>query len=315
MLGKIYGVGALNLDLIFKVPLDLARNLHYKPGYEYFARESEARGLLNILEDQADLQGKYGGGSAANTMVALSRLGFPCSFVGKVGEDREGDILLESLERVDKKEIIREGKSGLCITLLLGDSSDRSLVICPNTNDTFSYEEMPEDKVVSQAGWFHFTSFNGDKPFQAQCRLAEDLISDITLSLDPGMLYAGRGLKSLLPILKSTDYFFPERKEVEVLTGTSWKEGTRRLIDCGPKVVICTLGEDGVFVVHKNGEFHVPALEVPVVDTTGAGDVFVAGFIGSRLKDKSLEESVQEGVSLASKSITGMGRGKYPGSF
>ncbi len=313
MPGKIYGVGALNLDMIFKVPLELARNLPFEPGHEYFAREPEAAGLLNTLEEQAVLQGKHGGGSAANTMVALSRQDFPCSFIGKVGDDQEGDILLESLERVDKEEIIREGRSGLCLTLLLGDSSDRSLVICPNANDTLNYQEMSRGKGINCSRWVHFTSFNGDKPFLAQCRLAEDLTPGITLSLDPGMLYARRGLKSLMPILKKTDYFFPERKEVEALTGTSWKEGSRRLLNCGPKAVVCTLGEGGVFVVHREGEFHVPAQAVPVIDTTGAGDVFAAGFIASRLRGKSLEESVQEGIALASHSITGVGREKYPG--
>ncbi len=312
MVKRIFGFGALNVDLIFEVLPSTAHNLPYEPGFEYFAAHSEVLNLLNILKKEGSLQGKYGGGSAANTVAALSRLGFPCSFIGKVGEDEEGDFLLESLEGVYKGDIVQKGSSGLCITLLLGSSRDRSMIISPNTNDTLGYEDISVEKVCAEACWVHFTSFNGDRPFKAQCRLAGELPPEVKVSFDPGMFYARRGLLSLKPLLKRTDYFFPEKKEVEILTGSSWEQGSRELLKWGPKAVLCTMGEKGVFVVSELEEFHVPAPKVTVVDTTGAGDVFAAGFIAGRLKGKNLKESVKDGVLMAAGSITGMGREKYP---
>lgn len=310
--GIIYGFGALNVDLIYRVPPQQVERLPYKPGYEYYADGKEGDRLLEFLNKEAFLEGKYGGGSAANTTVALSRMGNSCAFIGKIGRDEEGDFLLESLEDVEGEEIIREGKTGLCINLLLGRSKDRSLVIIPNANDTLHYEEIPLSIIYKKAKWIHLTSFCGDKPFEAQCRLIEELAPETRVSFDPGMLYARRGLEGIMPLLRRTNYFFPEKKEVELLTGLSYEEGSRKLLSLGPEVVLCTLGEEGVFVVHEEGEFYVPSPQVPVVDTTGAGDVFAAGFIFFILQKKTIEESVQEGVTVAAHSVTGVGRDRYP---
>lgn len=310
--GIIYGFGALNVDLIYRVPPTLVEILPYQPGHEYYTKGKEGDRLLELLNKEAILEGKYGGGSAANTTVALSRMGISCAFIGKIGKDEEGDFLLESLEDVEGEEIIREGKTGLCITLLLGGSKDRSLIIIPNANDTLGYDEIPLSVIVTKAKWIHLTSFCGDKPFEAQCRFVEEVPPEIRVSFDPGMLYARRGLEEIMPLLRRTNYFFPEKKEVELLTGLPYDEGSRKLLEMGPEVVLCTLGEEGVFVVHKEGEFYVPTPQVPVVDTTGAGDVFGAGFIFSCLQKKSLKESVKEGVSLAAHSVTGVGRDRYP---
>ncbi len=312
MPGLIYGFGALNVDLIFQVPGDTAKDLPYRPGCEYVKDPFKAAELLDVIKEQGILRARHGGGSAANVVVALSRLGFPCVFLGRVGEDAEGDFLLETLEKVDKGDIIKCGKSGLCITLLLGDSRDRSLIICPNTNDEMEYKDLPIQKIKEEARWVHFTSFHGDKPFEAQCRLIEQLPPRVKTSLDPGIFYARRGLDSLKPLLHRASYVFPEENEVELLTGLSWREGCRKLLEMGPEAVLCTLGEEGVFCLHASGEFIIPAPKVSVVDTTGAGDVFAAGFIAARLKGCSLEDSVKSGIFWASRSVTGMGRDKYP---
>ncbi|UNC91509.1 carbohydrate kinase family protein [Candidatus Contubernalis alkaliaceticus] len=312
MLGKVYGFGALNVDLIFQIPKDTAEKLPYQPGCEYVEGPSEAAVLLKLLSNQGILKGRYGGGSAANTTVALSRLGVSCGFIGRVGEDPEGDFLLESLEDVDKGNIVKGGRSGLCITLLLGDSKDRSLVICPNANDQMDYNDLTVNEINEEAACIHLTSFHGDKPFEAQCRLIEQLPPGVKVSFDPGMFYARRGMDSLEPLISRANYFFPEKKEVELLTGRPWREGASELLKMGPEVILCTLGEAGVFVLHSSGEFTVPALKVPVVDTTGAGDVFAAGFTAARLEGNSLRDSVKRGIYWAGRSVTGMGREKYP---
>ncbi len=312
MPGLIYGFGALNVDLIFQVPGNTVGELPYRPGCEYVEEPFRAVELLGFLKERGVLQGRHGGGSAANAVVALSRLGVPCGFIGRVGEDPEGDFLLEALEDVDKEDIVKSGKSGLCITLLLGDSRDRALIICPNTNDQLQYNDLPVEKIKETARWVHLTSFNGDKPFEAQCRLIEQLPPRIKISLDPGLFYARRGLDSLQPLLRRANYIFPEKDEVELMTGLSWKKGCRELLKMGPDVVLCTLGETGVFVLDSSGEFMVSAPKVSVVDTTGAGDVFAAGFIAARWKGCSLKESVKNGVFWASHSVTGLGRERYP---
>ena len=89
----IIGFGALNLDLIFEVE-DLKslslKGLRPDPGKEGFGSDEEFESLLEQLKRYGTLKSKSGDGSAANTIVALARMGFPTKWIGKVGEDLEG---------------------------------------------------------------------------------------------------------------------------------------------------------------------------------------------------------------------------------
>jgi len=307
----VIGFGALNLDLIFQVPEQTAGRLRFQPGEEYVGTEEEAETLLSLLRREAKLLHKSGGGSAANTIVALTRLGYFTGYVGRVGEDREGDFLLQGLQKVDLRGIIREGQSGLCITLLLGNSSDRSLVVFPNTNDALTFDQINMD-YINNCRFLHLTSFAGEKPFEAQKRVVAELRPEVKVSFDPGMLYAERGIEALRPLLERTFIFFPSRQEVELLTGKGWGEGSRELLGYGPEIVVCSLGAKGVHVFTRDHDFHVPAVDVQVVDTTGAGDVLVAGFLSGLLDGRALRECAIFAVRIASRSTTGLGRQAYP---
>lgn len=301
--------GAINLDLIFEIDEDVASGLHIQPGYEYFKDAKESDRILGILQNEGTLRHKEGGGSAANTAVALSRLGIKTGFIGKLGNDREGDFLLDSLEGVDKRGIRRDGRSGMALSLLI--KGERSIIIFPNTNDTIGIDDI-EREYAESCDMVHLTSFAGDSSFNAQKSLVSSLSSKIKVSFDPGIFYSKRGIEALTPILMRTEIFFPEKKEIEILTNNSWKEGAKSILNLGPKVIACTMGEEGSHIFTQNEDFHIDAPRVTVVDTTGAGDVYAAGFVDSYLKGKSLRESAINASVLASRSVTGFGREKYP---
>lgn len=301
--------GAINLDLIYEIDERLASKLGIEPGQECFREESKLNTIFELLENEGIFKYKSGGGSAANTAVVLSRLGIRTGFIGKVGEDKEGDFLLESLEGVDKRGIKRGGRSGMAICLLI--KGERSIIIFPNANDALKIDDIDKDYAES-CDLIHLTSFVGDSPFNAQKALISRLNPDIKVSFDPGILYAKRGITALMPILRRTDIFFPEKKELEILTQKTWNEGAKEILNLGPKVIAITAGEEGSHIFTTNENFHIDAPKVDVVDTTGAGDVYAAGFIASYLRGKSLKESAIDATTLASKSITGFGREKYP---
>jgi sugar/nucleoside kinase (ribokinase family) len=118
---SIVGFGALNLDLIFEVR-DLksisSKRSRLEPGKEGFGSDEEFDSLLDQLKQFGTMKSKSGGGSAANTIVALARMGFPTKFIGKVGEDEEGDFLLENLKPAQIDTIRRGQKSGVCLVIL-----------------------------------------------------------------------------------------------------------------------------------------------------------------------------------------------------
>jgi ribokinase len=142
--------------------------------------------------------------------------------------------------------------------------------------------------------------------------LAGRLKSSVKVSLDPGEIYAKKGLEKILPLIKRSHILFVTEKEVRLLTGCDLSTGARKLMKIGPSVLVCKKGRQGSHVFTPEGEFEAPALPVEVVDNTGAGDVYDAGFLAGVFLERSLEESALFTTNIAAISLTGYGRDHYP---
>lgn len=310
---NIVGFGALNLDLIFEVE-DLrsisTNGFRLGPGEEGFGSDEEFESLLEQLKRFGTLKSKSGGGSAANTLVALARMGFPTGFIGKIGEDEEGDFLVGDLEPV-RIDLIRRGqRSGVCL-VVLDRHQDRFLFVRGNANSTLTAEEINFD-LLKDISWVHLTSFVGESPFEAQKVLLGRLESSVKVSLDPGEIYAKKGLKKIEPFLKRCGILFLTEKEIGLLTHQDLHAGVKSLMKAGPSVLVCKRGRQGSHVFTEQKDFEVPAVQVDVVDNTGAGDVYNAGFLAGIFLRRSLEESALFATIAAAKSVKGYGREKYP---
>lgn len=310
---KIVGFGALNLDLIFEVE-DLKSISSHKgrlePGKEAFGSDEDFQHLLEQLNRFGTLKSKSGGGSAANTIFALTRMGFPTKFIGKVGEDEEGDFLLENLKPVKIDWIRRGQRSGVCL-VVLDRRQDRFLFVRGNANSSLGIDEI-DLNALEDIFWVHLTSFTGDLPFEAQKFLLSNLDSSVKVSLDPGEIYARKGLKKMLPLIKRSHILFVTEREIRLLTDRDLSAGARRLMEVGPSILVCKRGQQGSHVFTQQGDFEVPALKVEVVDNTGAGDVYNAGFLAGVFLGKPLEERALFATKIAAKSLTGYGRNRYP---
>ncbi|MEM3788991.1 MAG: carbohydrate kinase family protein, partial [Candidatus Bathyarchaeia archaeon] len=236
----VIGFGALNVDKLYKV------NKIAGP---------EEEGFIKGFEEAC-------GGSAANTIVGLARLGCKVGFIGKVANDREGKMLLEDFrkEGVDTRGVIRakEGRSGTVMGFV-DEKGERALYVDPGVNDTISFEEI-DVKYACRARFLHLTSFVGDKSFEAQKRLVEALPEDVKVSMDPGELYARRGVKTLNPILKKTFVFMPNSLELALLTGINdYVKGAEKLLELGVKIVAVKLAGRGCYVTDGRESHHVEA--------------------------------------------------------
>ncbi|MFQ6066711.1 MAG: carbohydrate kinase family protein [bacterium] len=304
----VVSLGALNVDLIYEVDPTL---FGLEPGRERVGSYQEFKDLLNSLKNEARLRLKEGGGSAANTVYALAKMGFSCGYLGKVGKDEEGEFLLKGLMGVgvNTEKIKREGRSGLCV-ILLGRRKDRSIIILPNANDALSYSDL-DPEYIDEAEFLHMSSFLGELPFKAQKRIARKTRAKI--SFDPGEPHASKGIEELIPILERTFILFPTRREVEILTQKDYKEGCRELLKLGIEIIACKLGERGSYILSQQEELESPSQKGRIVDTTGAGDVYAAGFLAGLLKRLSLAECGRLAALAAFQSIRGFGRKAYPG--
>lgn len=284
----VVGFGALNVDKLFKV--------------NRIAAKEEESVITGFAETS--------GGSAANTVVGLARLGCKVGFVGKVAEDREGKMLLEEFrkESVDTKgvAVTKQGRSGTVMGFV-DENGERALYIDPGANDQVQFDEKNRT-YVSQTMFLHLTSFVGEESFQTQKRIVETIPEDVMVSFDPGALYARKGLATLESIVKRTFVLMPNAGELELLTGMAdYRRGAEAMLKKGVKVVAVKLGSRGCYVTDGRQSRNVEAFKVSVVDTTGAGDAFCAGFLYGLIKHKSLEECGRIGNFVASRCTTKMG--------
>jgi len=282
------GFGALNVDKLFKV------NCVVGPDCE---------GFVMGFEEAC-------GGSAANTMVGLARLGCRTGFIGKVADDKEGQLLTRHFqeEGVDAKGIVtvKAGRSGTVMGFIDG-KGNRALFVDPGVNDTIMPEEIKKE-YVRQTEFLHLASFVGQDSFQTQTKLVEALPRNVKVSFDPGEIYAGKGLKALEPILNRTYVFMPSARELQMLIGKAdYKENAEFVIGKGVRIVAVKMGNKGCYVTDGKESHRIEAFKVKVVDTTGAGDAFCAGFLYGLIKKKNLAECGKIGNFVASRCVMKMG--------
>jgi len=311
----VVGFGALNIDLLYEVDFFHPFNfggIRLEGGREIQGNDEEFQHLLGLLQRDGRFKGRSGGGSAANTIFALSRMGFSTAFIGKVGVGEDGDFLIHSLEagKVDTRWVRRDHKSGVCL-IILDKSQDRSIFMQPNANDTLCADEV-DIGVFSQSRLLHMTSFGGKLPMEAQKAALEHLPPHGEMSFDPGEIYARRGLKEVEAFMERCSALFVTDREVALLTSMGYERGCRKLMGYGPEVVVCKRGKEGSYVLSRKEAFRVPAEEVEVMDNTGAGDVYNAGFLAGMILDKPLKDCALFATRVAGKSVTGFGRDCYP---
>jgi ribokinase len=284
----VVGFGALNVDMLFKV--------------QKLAEAEEE----SFVEDYTEACG----GSAANTIVGLARLGCKTGFIGKVANDREGKLQVDcfSKEGVDTGGIIQatKGRSG-SVMGFVDKKGARALYINSGVNDTIEPREINYG-YLSQTKFVHFSSFVGEKSLRAQKKLLAALPNEIKISFDPGSVYAQKGFAAIEPILRSAYVLMPNALELELLTGeTDYRKGADLMIGLGIKIVAVKLGDQGCFITDGEEPLKVEPFKVKAVDTTGAGDAFCAGFLYGLIKKKTLYECGQIANFVASRSVTLMG--------
>jgi ribokinase len=284
----VVGFGALNIDTLLKVDKIAGAE------EESFIREyTEACG-----------------GSAANTIVGLARLGCSVGFVGKVADDHEGQLQIDCFQKegVNTDGVIHspKGKSGVCMGFV-DKKGARALYINPGVNDTIEPREI-QATYVTDTQFLHLSSFVGDKSFRAQKKLMSLLPESVKVSFDPGSLYAQKGLSAIEPIIQNSFLMMPNSLELELITGEhDIPQGVEMLINMGVEIVAVKMGDKGCYVSNGEEKMTLPPFKVPVIDTTGAGDAFDAGFLYGLVHNRTLEDCGKLGNFVASRSVMKMG--------
>ena len=291
---EVIGFGALNVDKLYSV-----ESIAGADG------ESFIKSSVNTP-----------GGSAANTIVGLSRLGVSTSFIGKIADDEDGDLIEYNLavNGVYSNNLIYadNGSTGKCLGFV-DSQGNRCLYVDPGVNDDIVIDEINPLNIM-RCKVMHYTSFVGDS-FKTQIDLLDKLSEDTVLSFDPGMLYVQKGLDEIRPIMDRCDILLINESELRLLfddEDSSLRQLADKVLEMGIATVVVKKGSDGVFACNKSEECEVGVFECDVVDTTGAGDSFNSGFLYAFLNGYNLEKSCKIGNWVASRAIEGFGMDKFP---
>lgn len=302
----VIGFGALNVDKLYHVA-----HIAEIDGESFIKGEEESPG-----------------GSAANTIIGLSKLGCSTSYIGKIANDDEGDLLEYNLmiNNVYLTNLIYsdEGNSGKVLGFV-SNKGDRALYVDSGVNDEITIDEI-NPLNVNSCKILHYTSFVGDS-FNAQKELLKILNDEILLSFDPGILYVKKGVDELKEILERTNILLINENELKLLFEGYYKNKLNHsndkelsfrdlailVRDDGIDTVVVKRGDNGVYAINKeNEEVKIPAFKCEAVDTTAAGDSFNSGFLYSYLKGYDLAKSCTIANWVASRSVQSIGISGLP---
>ncbi len=246
--------------------------------------------LIDMIQTDEPMTFKaHPGGAPANVAVGISRLGGRSAFMGKVGQDNFGNFLDDTLKgnNVDTRGLKRGGKTAVAL-VSLDENGERSFSFYEELAN-FTEQDM-ELKIIDDCSIFHFGSIsliNKSSSLATQKCLRYAKSKEITISYDPNLrlnlwgspMSAREGIQVGMEhanILKISD------EELEFLTGRRDAEkGMEKILEMGPhlKAAAVTLGEKGCYCYYNGQGEYIPTARVNVVDTTGAGDGFMAGLL------------------------------------
>jgi sugar/nucleoside kinase (ribokinase family) len=251
-------------------------------------------------------------GSAGGTAITLAKLGANVRSAGAIGNDPLADVLVDLLGRsgVDSELLVRRDDVQTSASVLpIRPDGSRPAFHVVGANGTYSSADAPWEEIEA-ATHLHIGApeFMGGEEAAKILSFARDY--GVVTSADilaPGE-QAAAILDWIAPAFEHLDYLLPNDEQVLALTGADeLVEGARRLLEQGVRCVAATRGAEGAVVVDGEGVQEVPAFRVDVVDTTGCGDAFSAGFLRGLSLGRSRRDAAVLGCAAAALVAGGLG--------
>jgi sugar/nucleoside kinase (ribokinase family) len=249
-------------------------------------------------------------GSAGGTALVLAKLGADVRSAGAIGADPLGDMLVALLEAdgVDAGSLVRRDDVQTSASVLpIRPNGDRPAFHVIGANGSYGLGDVPWAE-VERATHLHLGGpefLGGEVAAEILSRAREHGVTTSADILAPGE----QGLLEwIAPALPHLDYLLPNEEQALGFTGEADLEAAcRALVERGAGCVAATCGGDGVLLVDADGSERVPAFAVDVVDTTGCGDAFSAGFLRGLSLGRSRVDAARLGCAAAALVAQGLG--------
>ena len=304
---KILGIGNAIVDVICKVQDKYLSDNELTKSTMKLVDESEFKKLLSSLH----IEDTVSGGSVANSIVGLSQLGNKVGFIGKVSDDNLGQKYEDGLkkENVDyfytkKKETL---PTGTCLILITPDS-ERTMVTFLGVAGKINEKDI-DKKAVKESKIIFLEGYLWD---EGETKSAFDkalLFANKTAMTLSDQFCVERHKKSFLNLVKNKlDITFANEQEIKSLINVS---NFKEVVTFGKhlnKTLIITRGEKGSVAIIKNEIVECDSKKkLEIIDLTGAGDLFAAGFLHGHINNFSTKESLEKGTEMSSKIIQKIG--------
>lgn len=239
------------------------------------------------------------GGGGTNTAVTFARLGFNTGYLGKLGEDGNGDYIIKNLATEGIRFIgARAGQTGLSFIL---DSihDDRSILAFKGANDQLHPADLPQ----FDAEWVYLSSMLGES-FET----VGDMIAGASykVAFNPSNYQAVKGYQGLKKVIDRTALLVMNREEACKFLGHSYEESPdiatlmHEMAKLPPEIFVITDGAGGVYVFDREHLYHgYPAANLVIKETTGAGDAFASTFTAMIMKQLPMEDAIHHAMTNA----------------
>lgn len=283
---NVYGIGAALVDTEIQVTDSDLKHLEVGKGLMTLVDEDRQQEIIHHLQDQLSTSKRASGGSAANTIIALSAFGGKAFYSCRVANDADGEFYLHDLDNAGVKfnsnSALTDGLTGKCLVLITPDA-ERSMNTYLGVSETFSIENL-DAEAIRQSEYLYIEGYlvSSDTGRKAAIRareIAEKCGIKIALTLsDPAMVtFFKSGLKEMLG--KKIDLLFCNEAEAVSWTEGSDLECVLELLKQSAVAYVLTMGDKGAIVFDGENQHLIEAHPAIAINTNGAGDIFAGAFL------------------------------------
>lgn len=282
----VYGIGNALVDTEFEVDESFFTDNDIEKGLMTLVTQEQQQKLVDVLTEKYGIKKRAGGGSAANSMYALTQFGGKAFFTCKVSNDENGDFFLRELGhqniQTNNKSQSNEGTSGRCLIMISPDA-ERTMLTYLGVSETVSNKEL-DFETVKQSEYIYIEGFLVTSPSAKAAAIElkqfaqENQVKTAMTFSDPAMVeYFLDGVNDVLGT--GVDLLFCNEKEAMLWAGTENFQQACEKMKSKAKRFAITRGAEGALLFDGDDYININPHAVNAVDTNGAGDMFAGAFM------------------------------------
>ena len=305
---KVVAIGNAMLDVLCEVPETFLEQEGISKGVMNLVSRERSNYILKLVTPIKETAG----GSAANTISTLAKLGLKTGYIGKIADDHKGKVFKKNLiddSIIYNTKFLEKSNSestGKCIVLITPDK-ERTMNTYLGATEYLSDIDIDEE-LIACSEWLYLEGYRFDgqeskKAFYKAIEIAKRNKTKIALTLSDSFCVDRHRFDFIKLLNGSVDLVFCNEDELKSLYQIEDIETAQKIIADTVSCLACTCSEKGAYLFHNSSVRRISTNKVSAIDTTGAGDNFAAGFLYGLSKNFSLESCATFGNKIAGEAL------------